>query len=455
MSGVFSEDILAEKLSQLNNTQQCIQTLSHWCIFHRKNAEKIVQTWDKQFHSSDKEKKIPLLYVANDILQNSRKNGKEFVEEFWKLLPAALKDVAEHGDDSGKGVVSRLVQIWEERRVFGSQTKTLKEAMLGDESLPELELNKKRARSSIKIVKRDSRSVRIKLNVGGAAEKIVSAFNAVSSSDLDEKADFAKCTSSAKGIGKMEKDVEDACSQVGESRREMLEKELKEEETILNQCIERLKAVKQNRSALVSQLKEALKEQESELEEVRKQIQLAQATVDQAANLRRRLNNEPVIDSKQKLHTNGHSESDPAKKTAAAIAAEVADRLAASSHSQQIMSSVLSSLAQEAKSSTNGGTTMEKPASLPVTPQAVFPGPPGGVIMGLNYGYGAGIPTPPLQPPQAGMMGPTRPMMPLGQMMPMSQQSQPMQFTLQQVGPPGFRSLQPTLPGMPFYHPPS
>lgn len=41
----------------------------------------------------------------------------------------------------------------------------------------------------------------------------------------------------------------------------MLEKELKEEETILKQCIERLKAVEQNRAALVSQLKEALKEQ--------------------------------------------------------------------------------------------------------------------------------------------------------------------------------------------------
>lgn len=71
-----------------------------------------MQTWNKQFHSSDKDKKIPLLYVANDILQNSRKNGKEFVEEFWKLLPAALKNVTEHGDDSVKTVVSRLVRLF-------------------------------------------------------------------------------------------------------------------------------------------------------------------------------------------------------------------------------------------------------------------------------------------------------------------------------------------------------
>lgn len=144
-----------------------------------------------------------------------------------------------------------------------------------------------------------------KLNVGGTAEKIVSAFDAVSSNELDENADLEKCESAAKDIGKMEKDVEDACNEgatkcililsylfllsfcsvfeskdailvmfcfsdlvwiyylllVGEPRREMLEKDLKEEETILKQCIERLKAVEQNRAALVSQLKEALKEQ--------------------------------------------------------------------------------------------------------------------------------------------------------------------------------------------------
>lgn len=187
-----------------------------------------------------------------------------------------------------------------------------------------------------------------------------------------------------------------------------------------------------------------------------RQLKLAEATVDQAANLRRRLNNEPVIDSKSKPHANGATESDPPKKTAAAIAAEVADRLAASSHSQQIMSSVLSSFAaQEVKSSTNGSTAMDKPTAMPVTPQAVFPGPPAAVMMGLNYGYGAAVSTQPLQPVQAAIMGPTRSMMPLGQMMPMGQQSQSMQFALQQVGPPGFRPLQPTLPGMPFYHPPN
>lgn len=53
--------------------------------------------------------KVPLLYLANDILQNSKRKGNEFVSEFWKVLPAALKEVVEKGDDRGKNVVSRLV----------------------------------------------------------------------------------------------------------------------------------------------------------------------------------------------------------------------------------------------------------------------------------------------------------------------------------------------------------
>lgn len=53
--------------------------------------------------------RVPLLYLANDILQNSKRKGNEFVNEFWKVLPEALKDVIEKNDEQGKRVVSRLV----------------------------------------------------------------------------------------------------------------------------------------------------------------------------------------------------------------------------------------------------------------------------------------------------------------------------------------------------------
>lgn len=69
----------------------------------------MVETWDKQFRELSKEQQVPFLYLANDILQNSRRRGGEFVTEFWKILPGALKDVLEKGDDRVHNVVFRLV----------------------------------------------------------------------------------------------------------------------------------------------------------------------------------------------------------------------------------------------------------------------------------------------------------------------------------------------------------
>jgi regulator of Ty1 transposition protein 103 len=50
-----------------------------------------------------------LLYLANDIVQNSKKDSGRYVNEFWRVIPAALNDVFVNGDDFGRNVVQRLV----------------------------------------------------------------------------------------------------------------------------------------------------------------------------------------------------------------------------------------------------------------------------------------------------------------------------------------------------------
>ncbi|XP_065874009.1 uncharacterized protein [Euphorbia lathyris] len=519
MNSVFSEQILADKLSKLNSTQQCIETLSHWCIFHRSKAEQVVTTWDKQFHSSELTQKVPLLYLANDILQNSKRKGNEFVSEFWKVLPAALKDVSQKGDDRGKSAVSRLVNIWEERRVFGSRARSLNDVMLGEDAPPPLEFGKKRSRS-VKITKRDSRSIRTKLTIGGAAEKIVSAFHSLVSEHSTEEAEMINCKSAVNHVRKMERDVDIACSNGKEDpKRRTFSKELEEQENSLKQCIEKLKSVEASRVALVSQLKEALHEQESELENVRTQMQVAQAQADEACNMRKRLNGENY---KPRASTSTTSSIDTdakprqgTKRTAAAIAAEVADKLAASTSSQLIMHSVLSTFAaQEAKGAgltkvssaqSNSFTSMpmrsvdslSKPSDsevfmatqslpapsnhsyqsvllpppnmqnqnqfhmLPNPPSQQYMQPSGGIM--TPYGYGSISPLPPGPPPPPPpppyMVSPMVPLNPQTpqinqqQQMQMGQQQQPMGLTQQAPGPPSFRPLQP--PGMVYYgHPP-
>ncbi|XP_050380420.1 uncharacterized protein LOC126797719 [Argentina anserina] len=362
MSSVFSEQKLADKLSKLNSTQQCIETLSNWCISHRSKAELVVTAWEKQFHSAKMVQRVPLLYLANDILQNSRRKGNEFVTAFWKVLPGALKVINEEGDDQGKNVVSRLVGIWEERRVFGSRTKSLKELMLGDEVPPPLELSGKKRLRTVKVLKRESPSIRTKLSTGVAAEKIVSAFNSVISENPNEDAEMSKCKSAVHQVRKLEKDVDNACTTAKDPRRKSLAKELKEEENVLKQCFEKLKSVEASRVALVSQLREALHEQESELEKVRTHMQEAQAQAEEASNMRKRLNDEDYIFKPSSADMNSKGGQTP-EMSAAAIAALVADKLAASSSSQFIMTSVLSSFAaEEAK---NAGLIKPSTSSTP------------------------------------------------------------------------------------------
>ncbi|XP_011620697.1 regulation of nuclear pre-mRNA domain-containing protein 1A isoform X2 [Amborella trichopoda] len=464
MNNVFNNQILAEKLSKLNNSQQSIETLSHWCIFHRKKAKQVVETWEKLFNSSQKEQRIAFLYLANDILQNSRRKGSEFVNEFWKVLPRALKDVLENNGEPGKKVVTRLMDIWEERKVFGSRARSLKAQMLGKDPPPLPENNGKSSNSnSIKIVKKDTNFLRIKLAVGGMPEKILSSFHSVHDDHVKEDNALNSCKASVHHMGKLEKDAETACSR-GDPQGATLANELDEQESNLRQCIEVLKSIEANRASLIIQLKEALQEQESQLEQVRNQLKVAQAQIDQASRIRHRLatahlttssdlsppptnpNPTPILNLTPPLsnsNTKSASIPEPPKKSAAELAAEMAAKLTASTSSAQIFSSVLSSLAaEEAASSQKSGSffgqegtpenwnesplekkpKLEKPMPVftqitqQITQGLAFPQPhmqqyvqpSGGLMMGLAYSYGPGgppLPPPPPLPVHA-MMGP-------------------------------------------------
>lgn len=114
----FSENTLETKLDDLNASQQSIQTLSLWLIHHRKHAKKIVAMWQKVLTSVTQPKKLTFLYLANDVIQNSKKKGPEFSQEFAEVLPYAFHHVLEEADEKTKGSCDRLLTIWQERGVY-------------------------------------------------------------------------------------------------------------------------------------------------------------------------------------------------------------------------------------------------------------------------------------------------------------------------------------------------
>lgn len=129
MSSVNTQQQLVAKLATLNTSQQSIETISAWCTFYRKQARLIVETWSNEFATAQLEKKLALLFLANDILQNSRKKGPEYVDAFFRVLPKALRHVVKYGDAKAAKCAARLVEIWKERRVFGSGLEALKDAI--------------------------------------------------------------------------------------------------------------------------------------------------------------------------------------------------------------------------------------------------------------------------------------------------------------------------------------
>lgn len=342
MGSTFNPQILVEKLSKLNSSQQSIETLSHWCIFHMNKAKQVVETWDRQFHCSPREQRLAFLYLANDILQNSRRKGAEFVSEFWKVLPDSLRDVIKNGDEFAKKAAFRLISIWEERKVFGSRGQLLKEEF-GKRPLDNDNRNRKPAG--------------LKLSPGrNPLDKLVSGFQAVYNSQLDEDAIFSKCKNAISFVEKVDKDAQ------GDFR---LGNELKEQHAILRDCIDQLTVVESARANLVSLLREVLQEQVYKLDQVRDQLQAAQTHSEQAGNFCRQLigsngngaeqsgNGIPVSETPQSNavtytrqvpfpEKSSHIENDP-KSAAAAMAA----KLTASSSSAQMLTYVLSSLASE------------------------------------------------------------------------------------------------------------
>ncbi|KAG9458505.1 hypothetical protein H6P81_003013 [Aristolochia fimbriata] len=299
MSNAFNSQTLAEKLSKVNNSQQSIETLSHWCIFHRKKARQVVETWEKLFNSCLQEQRVPFLYLANDILQNSRRKGSEFVNEFWKVLPKVLKDVVQNGDDHVKSVVARLVDIWDERKVFGSRGRGLKDEMFGTDppkETPVLVENNGKSSNSIKIVKKDAHSIRIKMAVGGMPEKIVTAFQSVHDEHFNEDTTLNKCRVAVRRVEKIEKDVDDACTH-GNQQGSSLANDLEELEIVLKQCMHQLGSIEAARGALIARLKEALQEQESKLEVIRTQMQIALVQTELASSMRQRLSSSSLLTS--------------------------------------------------------------------------------------------------------------------------------------------------------------
>lgn len=81
--------------------------------------------------------KTYILYLFILCLQEGKKKGREYGDEFSRVIAKAVKDITRTADAKTRGSVGRLVKIWEERRVFGSSLiKSLKDLLARADGAP-------------------------------------------------------------------------------------------------------------------------------------------------------------------------------------------------------------------------------------------------------------------------------------------------------------------------------
>ncbi|KFV40639.1 Regulation of nuclear pre-mRNA domain-containing protein 1A, partial [Gavia stellata] len=81
-------------------------------------------------------RKLTFLYLANDVIQNSKRKGPEFTKDFAPVIVEAFKHVSSESDESCKKHLGRVLSIWEERSVYENDVlEQLRQALYGDRKI--------------------------------------------------------------------------------------------------------------------------------------------------------------------------------------------------------------------------------------------------------------------------------------------------------------------------------
>ncbi|KAL0478767.1 hypothetical protein AKO1_008351 [Acrasis kona] len=112
--------VLVGKLNSMNNSQQSIQSISYWVMFNRKKAKESVAVWKKEIVDAKPSRRLLYFYLANDVIQNSKKKTNEFVDNFQAVMPEVLQLTHSDLSPKDKQSIVRIINIWDERKIYTS-----------------------------------------------------------------------------------------------------------------------------------------------------------------------------------------------------------------------------------------------------------------------------------------------------------------------------------------------
>lgn len=86
------------------------------------DVNEAVSEWRRALTTCDRSQLLPLLYVANEALQNVKRSSRarDFLEAFATILPSSMRDICSR-DQNIVEKVRRTVKIWGDRRVYSAR----------------------------------------------------------------------------------------------------------------------------------------------------------------------------------------------------------------------------------------------------------------------------------------------------------------------------------------------
>ncbi|XP_058815608.1 uncharacterized protein LOC131679071 isoform X2 [Topomyia yanbarensis] len=107
-----------QRLRDLKDTQDSIQQLSAWCLQRRAHHKKIVISWLNVLKQVKVESRLTLFYLANDVIQYSKRKNYEYVDSWGTYLQKATTLVR---DEKVKHKILRIFKIWEQREIYNDE----------------------------------------------------------------------------------------------------------------------------------------------------------------------------------------------------------------------------------------------------------------------------------------------------------------------------------------------
>ncbi|RFU29985.1 hypothetical protein B7463_g6366, partial [Scytalidium lignicola] len=115
----YTDDAVLAKLSALNETQESIVTVAQWIMFHRRHADRTGQLWLSRLRDSASNKRLNLVYLANEVVQQSKARRKDdFLIAFSPVIAEATAIAYKGASNDIQTKLRRVVEVWRERRIF-------------------------------------------------------------------------------------------------------------------------------------------------------------------------------------------------------------------------------------------------------------------------------------------------------------------------------------------------